>query len=157
VFLIRNDLVRIRILPSKPDQPNTGYWQILSVQNLFDLYKICKAFKDFYKEVQVLNVTRDKLDHFEEKNLQKFCRFSHQKGWIRIQIDNIGLILRIRNSNIKGNVQCCRSGMVIPDPGWRFKKITDPGSKSASKNSSIFSSSSFIYSNMRQDVRITRA
>jgi hypothetical protein len=56
------------------------------------------------------------------------------------------LIDELESSNIPG-MQCCGSGMFIPDPGSEFfqagfwiqgKKISNPGFGSASKNLLIF-------------------
>jgi hypothetical protein len=68
--------------------------------------------------------------------------------WVPLNLQQILYLLLLVNSHYAGFLvnrlmcvrfgQCCGSGMLIPDPRSRVKKIPDPGSRSASKNLSIF-------------------
>ncbi len=60
-------------------------------------------------------------------------------------LNRLRILLLLLLLLIKCRLQCCGSGMFIPDPGYEFfhpgsrvKKIPDPRSRSASKNLSIF-------------------
>jgi hypothetical protein len=73
---------------------------------------------------------------------------------MQAKVSASGLIKEVMTMNL----QCCGSGMFIPDPtffypGSRVKKIPDPGSGSASKNLNIFNPKNcFSLGNIIRDV-----